>query len=296
MKLATYSDGSRDGQLLVVSRDLENAHYATGIADRMQQALDDWNFIAPQLQDLYETLNHGKARHAFPFEAARCLAPLPRAYQRLGCMQGKDGPRMFQAASDALLGARSPIGAADEAAELDFGAGLAIITGDVPQGATPEQGQDAIRLLTLINTLALHAQDMTSEAHAAALGPVALTPDELGAAWQDGRAHLTLGVALNGRKLGLLDMGEMHCSFGQRIAVAARLRPLSAGTIIGCGPIRGADRAHGFACLAHKRQAEAEQDGAAPSTPWLRADDVVRIEMKGRDGQVLFGAIEQTVV
>ena len=246
MKLATYSDGSRDGQLLVVSRDLESAHYATGIAHRMQQALDDWNFIAPQLQDLYETLNHGKARHAFPFEAARCMAPLPRAYQRLSGVDLQPCP------SDALLGARSPMRG------TNFEAGLAVITGDVPPGATPEQGQDAIRLLTLI-----HVWD-----ESAAFGPVAATSDELGAAWQAACVHLTLSVAVNGRQLEPIRMGEMHDSFDRLIAMAARLRPLTAGTLIGSGQ---------------------------PRAPSLQRGDVVRIEMKDASGQSVFGAIEQTV-
>ena len=246
MKLATYSDGSRDGQLLVVSRDLESAHYATGIAHRMQQALDDWNFIAPQLQDLYETLNHGKARHAFPFEAARCMAPLPRAYQRLS------GADLQPCPSDALLGARSPMRG------VNFEAGLAVITGDVPPGATPEQGQDAIRLLALI-----HAWD-----GGAALGPVAVTPDELGAAWQGAHVQLTLSVAVNRRKLDLPEAGQMHFSFGDLIAAAARARPLTAGTLIGRGQ---------------------------PQTVSLQRGDVVRIEMKDASGQSVFGAIEQTV-
>jgi fumarylacetoacetate (FAA) hydrolase len=291
MKLATYKDGSRDGQLVVVSRDLTTAHYATGIASRLQQALDDWNFFSPQLQDLYETLNGGKARHAFAFDPAQCMAPLPRAYQRLDALTGEDGGALktCHCASDALLGACSPIPAAAQ----DLCAGLAVITGDVPPGATPEQGQDAIWFITLANTLHLHT-DEAGDASMAALGPVAVTPDEIGAAWQDGRVHLTLSVAVNNRKLGLIEAGEMRWSFGQIIAAAARLRPLAAGSMVGSGVIRNGDSARGFVRLAHKREAEAAQAGQ-PHTPWLRAGDSVRIEMKGRDGQSVFGAIEQTV-
>ncbi|MDR2155070.1 MAG: fumarylacetoacetate hydrolase family protein [Burkholderiaceae bacterium] len=297
MKLAAYKDGSRDGQLVVVSRDLTMAHYATDIASRLQQALDDWNFIAAQLQDLYETLNGGKARHAFPFDAAQCLAPLPRAYQWLDGRQREDQPHVFSQPGGALLGARSPI-CVPVAEELDFCAGLAAVTGDVPAGATREQGQDAIRLLALVNAVSLPADDDDDEdggAHiAAALGPVAVTPDELGAAWQDTRVHLTLGVAVNGRKLGLIDASQMRWSFGDLIAAAARWRSLSAGAVVGSGAIPSADSVRGFAGLARKRAAERAQDGQ-PHTPWLQRGDTVRVEMKGVDGLLVFGAMEQVM-
>ena len=296
MKLATYSDGSRDGQLVVVSRDLAQAHYASGIAGRLQTALDDWNFYAPQLQDLSGQLNAGKARHAFPFDPGRCLAPLPRAYQRLEGVQAEAAPRVIQCASHALLGARSPIRAAAGDKVLDFGAGLAVITGDVPFGATPEQGQDAIRLVTLANVLYLRAGDL-DQAHdfAAAFGPLAVTPDELGAAWQGARVRLILSVAVDNRKLGLIPMDTMRWSFGELIAQAARACPLAAGTIVGGSTIgNAATQARGFAGLADKRAAERAQEGQ-PHTPWLCAGNTVRIDMKGADGASLFGAIEQVV-
>ncbi|MDR0457961.1 MAG: fumarylacetoacetate hydrolase family protein [Burkholderiaceae bacterium] len=296
MKLATYSDGSRDGQLAVVSRDLTQAHYASGIAGRLQTALDEWNFYAPQLQELAAQLDAGKARHAFAFDPARCLAPLPRAYQWLDGRQNGAAPRVIQCASDALLGAHSPIGAADESQEPDFSAGLAAITGDVPRGALPDQGQDAIRLVTLVNALYLRAGQEDAAPVAAALGPVAVTPDELGAAWRDARARLILSVTVNGRKLGLIEMERMRWSFGDLIAHAARDRPLVAGTIAGSGAVRGAeDGARGFVSLAEKRAAERAREGQ-PHTPWLRAGDTVRIDMKGADGAPVFGALEQNVV
>jgi fumarylacetoacetate (FAA) hydrolase len=294
MKLATYSDGSRDGQLVVVSRDLAQAHYASGIAGRLQAVLDDWNFCAPQLQDLAAQLDAGKARHAFAFDPARCLAPLPRAYQRLDGVQTGATPRVIQCASDVLLGAHSPIRAAAEVEGLDLGAGLAVMTDDVPPGATSEQGQDAIRLVTLANVVHQVAGDGDGAQIAAAFGPVAVTPDELGAAWQGARVRLILSVAVNGRKLGLIETGEMRWPFGDLIAQAARTRPLAAGAIVGSGVIGNAGGARGFACLARKRAAECAQTGQA-DTPWLRAGDAVRIEMKGADGTPVFGAIEQTV-
>jgi fumarylacetoacetate (FAA) hydrolase len=302
MKLATYSDGSRDGQLVVVSRDLAQAHYAGGIAGRLQTALDDWNFYAPQLQALAEQLDAGRARHAFAFDPARCLAPLPRAYQRLESAptDDDDAPRTLQRASDVLLAARDAIGAAADQG-LDLGAGLAVITGDVPQGVTSEQGQDAIRLIMLTN--GIHWRTCTGgqmpaaadQQIGAAFSPVAVTPDELGAAWQDGRVRLILSVAVSGRKLGLIEAGEMRWPFGALIAHTARERPLAAGTVVGSGTLRNADSARGFASLADKRAAEWARENAA-HTPWLGADDAVRIEMKGADGASVFGAIEQTVI
>ena len=158
MKLATYKDGSRDGQLVVVSRDLTTAHYASGIAHRLQQVLDDWNFLSPQLQDLYETLNHGKARHAFPFEPQRCMAPLPRAYQwadgsayinhvelvrAASATQVPDSyytePLMYQGGSDDFIGPTDPIVCRSEDWGIDFEAEMAVITGDVPMQPHPSR-------------------------------------------------------------------------------------------------------------------------------------------------------------
>ncbi|WP_333708015.1 fumarylacetoacetate hydrolase family protein [Ottowia beijingensis] len=331
MKLATYKDGSRDGQLVVVSRDLTTAHYATGIANRLQQALDDWNFISPQLQDLYDTLNHGKARHAFPFDPTLCMAPLPRAYQwadgsaylnHVELVRASRGaevpesyftdPLMYQGGSDDFLGAHDAIRVASEDFGIDFEAELAVITGDVPMAATPEQGLDAIRLLMLVNDVSLrhlipdelakgfgffHGKPST------AFGPVAVTPDELGEAWIEGRVHLTMQVDWNGRKVGRCDAGpDMRFHFGQLIAHAARTRRLRAGSIIGSGTVSnpGVEKdgrrewPKGYGCIAEKRAMETIQDGA-PKTDYMRFGDTVRIEMKGKDGESVFGAIEQDV-
>ncbi len=331
MKLATYKDGSRDGQLVVVSRDLTTAHYATGIANRLQQALDDWNFISPQLQDLYDTLNHGKARHAFPFDPALCMAPLPRAYQwadgsaylnHVELVRAARGaelpesyftdPLMYQGGSDDFLGAHDAIRVASEDFGIDFEAELAVITGDVPMAATPEQGLDAIRLLMLVNDVSLrhlipdelakgfgffHGKPST------AFGPVAVTPDELGEAWIEGRVHLTMQIDWNGRKVGRCDAGpDMRFHFGQLIAHAARTRRLRAGSIIGSGTVSnpGVEKdgrrewPKGYGCIAEKRAMETIQDGA-PKTDYMRFGDTVRIEMKGKDGESVFGAIEQNV-
>src|SRR5689334_21792783 len=174
MKLATYKDGSRDGQLVVVSRDLGTAHYATGIAERLQQVLDDWNFLSPQLQDLYETLNGGKARHAFPFDPSQCMAPLPRAYQwadgsayinHVELVRRARGaempasfwtePLMYQGGSDTFLGARDAIVLADEAWGIDLEGEVAVVTDDVPMGASAEEAGERICLLMLVNDVSL---------------------------------------------------------------------------------------------------------------------------------------------
>jgi fumarylacetoacetate (FAA) hydrolase len=245
------------------------------------------------LQELAAQLDAGKARHAFAFDPVRCLAPLPRAYQRLDGVQTGDAPRVIQCASDALLGARSLIRVAADADGLDLSAGLAVITGDVPPGATPEQGQDAIRLVTLVNTFYLRAGGVGDALLATALGPVAVTPDELGAAWQDGCLRLILSVAVNDRKLGLIELGRMRWSFGDLIAHAARLRPLAAGTVVSSVAVGDAEGARGFASLSDKRAFERAQEGQ-PHTPWLGVGDGVRIDLKGADGASMFGAIEQT--
>ncbi len=235
MKLATYKDGSRDGQLVVVARDLGAAHYATGIASRLQQVLDDWNFLSPQLQDLYEQLNAGRARHAFPFDARQCMAPLPRAYQwadgsaylnHVELVRKARGaevpasfytdPLMYQGGSDDFLGPCDDVVVPSEAMGIDFEAEIAVITGDVKMGASPEQALDGVRLLMLANDVSLRNLIPAELAKgfgffqskpATAFSPVAVTLDELGDAWQGGRVHLTLQSTWNGRKVGMCEAG-----------------------------------------------------------------------------------------
>ncbi|OGB00653.1 MAG: fumarylacetoacetate hydrolase [Burkholderiales bacterium RIFCSPHIGHO2_12_FULL_69_20] len=323
MKLATYKDGSRDGQLVVVSRDLSLAHYATGTATRLQQVLDDWNFLSPQLQDLYVTLNQGKARHAFAFEPRQCMAPLPRACQwvdgsaylphleRLRQARGatlpeawRTDPLMYQGGSDDFLGPTDDAWFGSPAWGIDFEAELAVITGDVGMGASPEQALDGIRLIALANDWSLRhlVTDELAKGFgfvqakpATAFSPVAVTPDELGDAWQGGRVHLTLQSTLNGKKLGLTEAGpEMHFHFGQLIAHLAKTRNVRAGSIIGSGTVSNADAAKGVSCIAEKRAIEMITHGEATS-PYMVTGDTIRIEMKGRDGLSLFGAIAQCV-
>jgi fumarylacetoacetate (FAA) hydrolase len=304
MKLATYSDGSRDGQLVVVSRDLTQAHYASGIAGRLQTVLDDWNFYAPQLQDLAQQLNAGKAAHPFPFEPLRCQAPLPRSYQRLDTLWHQDDAQTLQCASDVLFGARDPLRISVEQMAgfgLDFGAALVVITSDVPAAATSAQADDSIALIALTNTFYKRkptgslGEGSGSVSLCTSIGPVAITPDELGAAWQNTRVHLTLAATINIRKIGLIDMGKMPKSFGQLIALAARDRPLVAGSIIGSGIISNyGEPVRGFACLADKRAAELAQEGQA-YTQWLSTGDIVRIDIKDTEGSYTLGILEQLI-
>lgn len=323
MKLATYRDGSRDGQLVVVSRDLSTAHYASGHATRLQQLLDDWNFVAPQLQDLYETLNGGKARHAFAFDPAMCMAPLPRAYQWVDGSaylnhvelvrkaRGADlppqllsDPLMYQGGSDALLGACEPARFASGDGGIDFEAELAVITGDVPQGVTAEAAIESVRLLTLVNDWSLRERIPAELAKgfgflqskpATAFAPVVVTPDELGPAWREGRAHLRVTATWNERVVGRCETGpDMHFHFGQLIAHLALTREVHAGSIVGGGTISNPARAHGWCCIAEQRALETI-DAGAPQTGYMRLGDRIRIEAHDADGQSVFGAIDQQV-
>jgi fumarylacetoacetate (FAA) hydrolase len=328
MKLATYKDGSRDGQLVVVSRDLATAHYATGVANKLQQVLDDWNFMSPQLHDLFDALNSGRARHAFPFDPRQCMAPLPRAYQwvdgsaylnHVELVRKARGaevpasfytdPLMYQGGSDDFLGPCDNIVCANEAFGIDFEAEVAVITGDVRMGVSPEQALDGIRLLMLANDVSLRnlipaelgkGFGFVQSKPATAFSPVAVTLDELifngVSAWDKGRLNLTLQSTWNGRKVGLCNAGpEMTFHFGQLIAHLCKTRNVRAGSIVGSGTVSNKDWSHGYNCIAEKRASETIQDGK-PLTEFMKYGDTIRIEMKGDDGLSLFGAIEQEVV
>ncbi|MCO5356778.1 fumarylacetoacetate hydrolase family protein [Acidovorax kalamii] len=332
MKLATYKDGSRDGQLVVVSRDLGTAHYATGIANKLQQVLDDWGFISPQLQDLYDQLNSGRARHAFPFDPAQCMAPLPRAYQWADgsayinhvelVRKARNSevpesfytdPLMYQGGSDDFIGPCDDVVVPSEAMGIDFEAEIAVITGDVKMGTNADQALDGIRLVMIANDVSLRNLIPAELAKgfgffqskpATAFGPVAVTLDELGDAWDHGRVNLTVQSTWNGRKVGMCDAGpEMTFHFGQLIAHVAKTRNLRAGSIIGSGTVsnKGITDANGrtewpkgYSCIAEKRCIETIQDGK-PSTEFMKFGDTIRIEIKGKDGASIFGAIDQTI-
>ena len=324
MKLATLKDGSRDGQLVVVSRDLASAHFATGMATTLQRVLDDWNFVSPQLEDLYATLNGGKARHAFAFDPRACMAPLPRAYQwadgsaylnhveLVRRARGADmpasffeDPLMYQGGSDDFLGPcdDAPFGSTDWG--IDFESEIAVVTGDVASGCSADTALEGVRLLMLVNDWSLRNLIPAELAKnfgflqskpATAFGPVAVTPDELGPAWQGGRVHLAVESRWNGDRVGLCEAGpEMSFHFGQLIAHVARTRRLRAGSIVGSGTVSNKDWSHGISCIAERRAIETIESGQ-PKTAFMQFGDTVRIEMLGRDGLSVFGAIDQRVV
>jgi fumarylacetoacetate (FAA) hydrolase len=293
------------------------------MAGTLQQALDDWNFVAPQLEDLSATLNHGRARHAFAFDPKQCAAPLPRAYQWADgsayinhvelVRRSRESavpesfyhdPLMYQGGSDDFLGPCDPIVCRTEDHGIDFEAEVAVVTGDVPMASTPEQALEGIRLLMLANDVSLRRliPDELAKGFgffqgkpATAFSPVAVTPDELGDAWHDGRVHLVMQSTWNGRKVGMCEAGpEMTFHFGQLIAHICKTRNVRAGSIVGSGTVSNKDWANGYSCIAERRAIETIEDGKA-STDFMKFGDTIRIEMKGLDGHSVFGAIDQTV-
>lgn len=322
MKLASLKNG-RDGRLVVVSRDLKHAIAADGIAPTLQNALDNWERVAPQLQELYGSLNVGAPIGRFSFRPSDCASPLPRAYQwadgsayvthveLVRKARGAEMPQsfwtdplMYQGGSDSFIGPEDDIVAADEAWGIDLEGEVAAVTGDVPMGVSPDEAARCIRLLMLVNDVSLRnlipkelekGFGFFQSKPASAFSPVAVTPDELGAHWRDGRVHLPLLVDVNGSRFGSPNAGvDMTFSFPQLIAHAARTRELEAGSIIGSGTVSNADRSCGSACIAERRMLETIENGK-PVTPFLRFGDTVRIEMNLPEGGSVFGAIHQRV-
>jgi fumarylacetoacetate (FAA) hydrolase len=332
MKLATLKDGKRDGRLVVVSRDLTQASEAFNIAPTLQKALDDWDRAAPRLADLAEQLEHGSVPF-FRFHEHECASPLPRAYQwadgsayvnHVELVRKARGaempasfwtdPLIYQGGSDSFLGPRDPIKMADEGWGIDMEGEVAVVTGDVPMGISAQDARHSIRLVMLVNDVSLRGLIPAELAKgfgffqskpSSAFSPVAVTPDELGDAWDGGRLHLPLHVDLNGKAFGRANAGiDMTFDFGTLIAHAARTRPLAAGSIIGSGTVsnKGDDGAgrpveqggRGYSCIAELRMIETIRTGKA-STSFLRFGDKVRIEMPDAKGRSIFGAIEQKV-
>ncbi len=323
MKLASLKQG-RDGRLIVVSRDLTRAIAADGIAPTLQVALDTWERSAPRLDKLYRELNDGTPVGSFAFRPQDCAAPLPRAFQwadgsayvtHVELVRKARGavmppsfwtdPLMYQGGSDSFVGATDDIVAGDEAWGIDFEGEVAVITGDVPMGISAARALPQIHLLMLVNDVSLRnlipkelekGFGFFQSKPATAFSPVAVTPDELGSHWKDGKVHLPLHVELNGERFGSPDAGvDMTFSFGQLIAHAATTRELEAGSIIGSGTISNSDRSAGSACLAERRMLETIDEGK-PKTPFMRFGDRIRMEMKLPNGQSIFGAIDQKVV
>jgi fumarylacetoacetate (FAA) hydrolase len=323
MKLATLKDGSRDGQLAVVARDLKTAVLADGIAPTLQAALDDWDFIAPQLATLSAQLDEGKAARSFAFDPQRCMAPLPRAYQwvdgsayvnhvelvrraRNAEMPPSfwEEPLMYQGGSDDLLGPTDPIVLVDEAWGLDFEAEIAVITDDVALGTAAEQADPHIKLLMLVNDVSLRQLIPAELAKgfgflqskpATSFSPVAVTPDELGAAWESGKVHLPIRSTWNDVLVGQPDSGtDMVFSFPQLIAHVCKTRNLRAGSIIGSGTVSNRDASRGYSCIVERRCIEQIEDGEA-HTPYMKAGDTIGIEMLDAVGRSIFGGISQQV-
>jgi fumarylacetoacetate (FAA) hydrolase len=333
MKLATLKDGTRDGKLVVVSRDLTRATEAFNIAPTLQRAIDDWQRIAPLLAELAAQLELGSVP-SFRFHEHDCASPLPRAFQwadgsayvnHVELVRKARGAKMpdsfwtdpliYQGGSDTFLGPRDPILMADEDWGIDMEAEVAVITDDVPMGVTAQDARRHILLIMLVNDLSLRGLIAAELAKgfgffqskpASACSPVAATPDELGQAWDGGRLHRILRVDRNGQPFGRAHAGEdMTFDFGALIAHAAKTRPLGAGSIIGSGTVSNKDKdggpgrplsegGRGYSCIAEIRVIETLRNGI-PSTPFLRFGDSVRIEMFDDNGSSLFGAIEQTV-
>ncbi|PJK09252.1 2-keto-4-pentenoate hydratase [Lysobacteraceae bacterium NML120232] len=323
MKLGSLKEGGRDGTLIVVSRDLARGVRATGIAATLQAALEDWSNAAPRLNALYQSLNAGSAEGAFDIDMKALAAPLPRAYEfvdgsaylphveRVRRARGAEVPEsfyvdplMYQAVSAGFYGPRDPVKVVSEDYGIDLEAEIVIVTDDVPMALTPAQAAEHIQLIGLVNDVSLRnlippelakGFGFLQSKPRSALSPVFVTPDELGDAWQDSKVHLPLLTHINGKWFGAPEAGvDMQFNFAQLVAHAAKTRPLSAGTIVGSGTIANEDTAKGASCFAEQRTVETLRDGK-PSTPFMSFGDVVRIEMKDRDGNDIFGAIEQVI-
>ncbi len=324
MKLATLKDGTRDGRLVVVSRDLSLACGAQDIAPTLQRALDEWNRCAPALETLSSSLNRGEAAGAFPFDPRRAAAPLPRAYQfadgsgymhhgklmmRAFDTENKIGypehePLMYQGCSDSLIGPCEDVELADESWGIDFEGELAVVTGDVPMQVTPGRAQSYIRLVMIVNDVSLRNLIMPELAKgfgfvqskcASSFSPVAVTPDELGAAWQNGRVHLPLRIDVNGEEFGRVNAGiGATFSFPDFIAHVSKTRKLGAGSIVGGGTISNAEPGVGCSCIAERRAVERIAHGE-PRTAFLKFGDRVRMEVVDAGGRPVFGAIDQVI-
>ncbi len=323
MKLATLKNGSRDGQLVVVSSDGQWALDASHVAPTLQHAIEHWNSAAPQLLALANQLSTGAVDQRLAFDPAQAMAPLPRAYQWCdgsaflshGALMQKafnlepiDGaettPLMYQGAGDDFVGGRDDIALPSESQGIDFEGEFVVLVDDVPMGCAAEQALTHIKLILQINDVSLRAlapREMRTgfgflqAKPSSSFAPLAITPDELGDAWHDGRVHLPLQVRWNGQWFGHPHGGQMTFGFGQLIAHAALTRRLGAGTLIGSGTVSNAERSAGSACVAERRAIEMIEHGAA-KTAYMRFGDRVHMDVLGSDGTSLFGAIDQRVV
>jgi len=334
MKLATLNDGTRDGKLVVVSKDLTRYCVADNIAPNLQTALDNWQESAPKLEALYRDVEH----QSVPCERFRehdACSPLPRAYQwadgsayinHVELVRKARGaevpesfysdPLMYQGGSDSFLGPRDAIPLGDPAWGCDMEGEVAVITDDVPMGVSEEKAADHIKLIMLVNDVSLRGLIPAELAKgfgffqskpSSAFSPVAVTPDELGEAWQDNVIHLPLMVDYNGAPFGRANAGvDATFSLARLVSHAARTRRLAAGAIVGSGTVSNQDAQGGpgkpvsegglgYSCIAEVRMIETIADGA-PKTAFMNVGDIVRIEMRDADNHSIFGSIEQEVV
>lgn len=324
MKLASYNNGRRDGQLMLVSRDLTKTVAVPAIAHTMQQLLDGWDLLRPQLQELYDALNEGMLDNAQAFDEAKCLSPLPRAYQwadgsayvnhveLVRKARGAEMPETFwtdplfyQGGSDSFIAPKADIPLASEDWGIDFESEIAVITDDVPMGVSTANAAKHIKLLMLVNDVSLRnlipgelakGFGFFQSKPSSSFSPVAVTPDELGVRWEDSKVHLPLITYLNGELFGRPNAGvDMTFNFSQLVSHVTKTRPLGAGAIIGSGTISNYDRSAGSSCLAEKRMLEVIAEGKA-TTPFMRFGDTVRIEMLDDNDVTIFGSIDQKVV
>lgn len=323
MKLATLRGATPDGHLVVVSRDLTRAVAADDVAPTMRDAVERWDAVAPALHDRYDRLVAGEAMGAFDFDATVALAPLPRAPQWLDGSVFQNHldlmaralhpdkpndpttfPFVYQGASDDFRGPCDPITGFRLDEGIDFEGEFGVVVGDVPMRIDPDLALDRVRLVVLVNDVSLRAYagpeirvgfGFVNAKPSTAFAAVAVTPDELGGAWRDGRVHLPMRVERSGAWFGHPHGGEMTYHFGELIAHAARTRRLSAGTIVGSGTVSNADPTVGSACIAERRAIETIEHGT-PTTPFLGDGEEVRIDVLDDTGASVFGEIRQRVV
>lgn len=324
MKLATRNNGTRDGELIVVSRDNQTGVTIGDIAPTLQALMDNWATLAPKAEAVYAQLNDEGVDGSFTVDQTQLRSPLPRAYAWIDgsayinhivlVRKARNAeppatletdPLVYQGGSDTFLDPRGDIPVRDLAWGVDFEAEIAVITDDTPEGVSKDDADGHIKLLMLVNDVSLRnlipgelakSFGFFQSKPSSAFSPFAITPDELGDAWKDGRIHLPLVSHLNGEKYGDPDAGpEMHFSFKDLVAHVAKTRSLAAGTVLGSGTVSNVDRSRGSSCLAEKRMIEKIDTGKF-ITPFMQYGDTIRIEMHDADGNDLFGTIEQTVV
>lgn len=323
MKLGTLKNKqSRDGELVVVSQDNKKAVKVNDIAPSLLYAMDHWSDVEPKLQSVYKKLNAGDMPETFDVDQSQFHSPLPRTFQwadgsafihhiKLVRMARnaplpetlETVPLMYQGGSDSFLSPTEDIPQVDFEHGTDFEGEVAVVTGDVPIGVSPEEAINHIRLFLICNDVSLRGLipaelkqgfGFFQSKPSSAFAPFAVTADELGAAWKEGRLHLPLNVDYNGEFFGKANAGQMHFHFGQLIAHAAKTRPLAAGTIIGSGTVSNEDPSVGSSCLAEKRMLEKINDGEF-KTPFMKVGDTIKMQMFGENGEDIFGTIYQKV-